>query len=89
MDKDRQIEEVARVLMEWNTLGDDAPKVNDLDGYRTEAIDIVVALEMRSSLRGAERIVRDVLNEAFYLSLDVSDCVAAARKITAILRTTA
>ena len=89
MGDDHEIEEVARVLMEWNPLGDNAHKVKDLDGYRTEAIDIVVALKMRSSLRGAERIVRDVLNEAFYLFLDVSDCVAAARKITAILRTNA
>jgi hypothetical protein len=89
MDDDHEIEEVARVLLEWNPLGDDAHKVKDLDGYRTEAIDIVVALEMRSSLRGAERIVRDVLNEAFYLSLDASDCVEAAKKITAILRTKA
>jgi len=30
-----------------------------------------------------------VLNQAFYLSLDVSDCVEAATKITAILRTKA
>ena len=89
MDDDREIEEVAKVLLEWNPLGDEAHKVKDLDGYRTEAIDIVVALEMRSSLRGAERIVQDVLNEAFNLSLDVSDCIDAAGKIAAILRTKA
>jgi hypothetical protein len=49
-DDDREIEEVAKVFLEWNPLGNDAQKVNDLDGYRTEAIDIVVALEVRSSL---------------------------------------
>lgn len=38
---DQKIEAVARVLLEWNPLGDDAQRVHDLDGYRTEAIDIL------------------------------------------------
>ena len=48
----REIEEVARVLLDWNPLGDAAQNVSDLDGY---------------------------------LSLEVRECIEAARKISAIL----
>jgi hypothetical protein len=36
-----EIEEVARVLNEWNPLGEAAEKMKDLDSYGTEAIDII------------------------------------------------
>ena len=36
-----QITKVAQVLSEWNPLGSEARNVPDLDGYRTEAIDII------------------------------------------------
>jgi hypothetical protein len=41
---DYEISEVAKVLSEWNPLGDDAERVNDLDGYKTESIDILFEL---------------------------------------------
>jgi hypothetical protein len=36
-----EIEEVARVLNEWNPLGEAAEKMKDLGSYGTEAIDII------------------------------------------------
>jgi hypothetical protein len=39
-----QISKVAAVLAEWNPLGSRADSVSDLDGYRIEAIDIIMAL---------------------------------------------
>jgi len=39
-----QISKVAAVLAEWNPLGSKADSVPDLDGYRIEAIDIIMAL---------------------------------------------
>ena len=36
-----QIIKVAEVLSEWNPLGNEARNIPDLDGYRTEAIDII------------------------------------------------
>jgi hypothetical protein len=39
-----QISKVAAVLAEWNPLGSRADSVLDLDGYRIEAIDIIMAL---------------------------------------------
>jgi hypothetical protein len=39
-----QISKVAAVLAEWNPLGSKADTISDLDGYRIEAIDIIMAL---------------------------------------------
>jgi hypothetical protein len=45
MMEDHEVSEVARVLSEWNPLGDDAERVEDLDGYKTESIDILFELK--------------------------------------------
>ena len=41
-----QIIKVAEVLSEWNPLGNEARNIPDLDGYRTEAIDIIVMFHL-------------------------------------------
>jgi hypothetical protein len=46
-----QISKVAAVLAEWNPLGSRADTVSDLDGYRIEAIDIIMALGVFRYLR--------------------------------------
>jgi hypothetical protein len=80
-----QIEAVARVLTEWNPLGDAAKKVTDLDGYRVEAADIVFGLKVRGDSVKPEKHVMDVLNQAFGLRLDLQSCVGPAKKISAVL----
>ncbi len=45
--EDYEVSEVARVLSEWNPLGDDAERVEDLDGYKTESIDILFVTTVR------------------------------------------
>jgi hypothetical protein len=83
-----EIEEVARVLNEWNPLGEAAEKAKDLDGYRTEAIDIIAIWTTRPSPQRAAKIVMEVLSEAFsfyLLDLEARDCTEAAAKISAIL----
>jgi len=81
-----QIIQVAQVLLEWNPLGVEARNIPDLDGYLTEAIDIIATFD--NPLIGASEACRvmNVLNQAFDLSLSESDCVEAARKIALILR---
>lgn len=81
----REIEKVAQVLAEWNPLGTAADDVSDLDGYRTEAIDIISVLRMNPRAQAPATIVMQVLNQAFDLSLMPSECSAAAQKISAIL----
>ena len=84
--EDYEIFEVAKILSEWNPLGDDAERVNDLDGYKTESIDILFELET-SGLSNArvKKVVMQVLNEAFDIELTENECSDAANKIIVIL----
>jgi hypothetical protein len=82
---DEKIEQVSRVLSEWNPLGDNATIIADLDGYRTEAADILFALYLSESKPNIARMIRDVMNEAFDLSLSVDECRDVGGKISAIL----
>jgi hypothetical protein len=76
---------VAAVLAERNSLGSRADSVSDLDAYRIEAIDIIMALGVFRSFVMPEKTVSDILNQAFDLSLKPGNRVAAARKIQLIL----
>ena len=83
--KEKQIAAVAKVLAQWNPLGAAAQNVPDLDGYRTEATDIIFGFRMRGRSVSAERIVMEVLNQAFDLALDAQSCIDPAKEIVAIL----
>jgi hypothetical protein len=80
-----EIEEVAKILTEWNPLGDDAKKIEDLNGYRTEAIDIISSIEIYKNRTSAENIVREVLHQAFDLYLTQNECHAPTQKILNVL----
>ena len=84
--EDYEVSEVAKILNEWNPLGDDAGRVNDLDGYKTESADILFELEM-SGMNNArvKKVVMQVLNEAFDIELTESECSDAANRIIGIL----
>ena len=84
--EDYEISEVSKILSEWNPLGDDAARVNDLDGYKTESIDILFELDA-SGLNNARvrKVVMQVLNEAFGIELTESGCSDAANKIIDML----
>jgi hypothetical protein len=83
--KDYEIEEVAKILTDWNPLGDDSKKIKDLDGYRTEAIDIIFNLEINKNRASAENIVMEVLNQAFDLYLRKNECIGPTQKILNVL----
>jgi hypothetical protein len=82
---DVQISKVAAVLAEWNPLGPRADSVSDLDGYRIEAIDIIMALAVFHNFDAPEKTVCNIMNQAFDLSLKPTDCVAPTRKIQLII----
>lgn len=84
--EDYEIYEVARILSEWNPLGDAAETVNDLDGYKTESADILFELEMsgRNNAR-VKKVVMQVLNEAFDMELTENECSDAANRIIDVL----
>ena len=81
-----QITKVAEVLSEWNPLGNDAHDIPDLDGYRTEAIDIIATFHLPIGGATERSRVMTVLNQAFDLSLSEKDCAELARKIALILK---
>ena len=78
---DVEINEVAKILSEWNPLGEDSARVKDLDGYIIEATDILSELQIRRGTTNAETIVMEVLNQAFGLALTRQECAPYARKI--------
>ena len=83
--EDYEVSEVARILSEWNPLGDDAGRVNDLDGYKTESIDILFVLKMSGVNANVKKVLMQVLNEAFDIELTENECSDAANRIRAIL----
>ena len=80
-----EIKEVSKILTEWNPLGDDAEKIKDLSGYRTEAIDIIFHLSINENRKNAENIVMKVLSQAFDLFFTENECVAPTQKILNVL----
>jgi hypothetical protein len=85
MMEDYEISEVAKILSEWNPLGDDAGSVNDLDGYKTESVDILFELEMSGMNPSISKMVAQVLNEAFDIELTENECSDAANRIIGVL----
>jgi hypothetical protein len=84
--EDFEISEVAKLLGEWNPLADNAGIFNDLDGYKTESVNILFELEM-SSMNNArvKKAVMQVLNDAFDIELTVNECSDVANRIIGIL----
>jgi hypothetical protein len=80
-----QIQQVAAVLVSWNPLGFKVSKVADLNGYRTEAIDIISTIGIFGRSKSASSIVADVLNQAFDLKLSASQCESAAKEIIIVV----
>ena len=86
--KDDTIEKVAKILEEWNPLGENANFVKDLDGYRVEAIDIISTLDMFYG-NNVEKAVSGILEEAFDIRLASDEVKIAAEKIRKILNSSA
>ena len=83
--EDYEIEEVAKILNKWNPLGDNAKRIKDLNGYRTEAIDIIFNLKINKNKASAENFVMEVLNQAFDLYLTKNECIGPTQKILNVL----
>ncbi len=82
---EEQITQVAKVLEEWNPLGDVANTFDELAGYRYEAIDIISTVEMLSGSNKVKDAISQVLTEAFNIELDQADLDKAAKKVKRVL----
>jgi hypothetical protein len=67
-------------------LGPRATSIPDLDDYETEAIDILMSIEINPNSDFIVTIVRDVMNQAFDLFLDLKDCTQPAKEIGVVLK---
>jgi hypothetical protein len=85
---EENIKQVMQLLTEWNPLGNKSDSVEQLDNYRTEAIDILFHLNLTESYSNPAPIVQAVLNGAFDLSLSLDECTVVANKISKILKRT-
>jgi hypothetical protein len=81
---EKQIEEVKQILTAWNPLGARANQVSDLANYETEAIDILFYLDKKSSVNYVNKIMTEVLYEAFNINLPLEE----TKKYAAMIRKT-
>jgi hypothetical protein len=79
---EEHILKVMQLLITWNPLGSRANDIKDLNDYKTEAIDILFNLSLRGPNASSARVVRDILNEAFDLTLSLEDCMDVGREIS-------
>ena len=79
--EDYEVSEVAKILSDWNPLGDEAANVQDLDGYQIESINILFQFKMSNRKTGVEKVVMQVLNEAFEIELTKNECSDVATRI--------
>ena len=73
------INAVAKTLEEWNPLGESASSIKELNGYYSEAIDIIDSHLTQN--RPVKYSVNIVLQEAFGLVLDKNDLVKYSKLI--------
>ena len=83
MIEDEVIQKVMMILTAWNPLGSRGSMISDLDNYRTEAIDILCHFDLSKNNTAA--IVREVINQAFDLSLSKADCASVGQEIQRLI----
>ena len=71
--KEELIIAVANVLEEWNPLGERAATISDLNGYHTEAIDILSSSHILKL--PIKNTIDAVLSQAFSLDLDDNELI--------------
>ncbi len=89
---EKHIEEIKKILDEWNPLGEKANQISDLDEYNTEATDILFHINTEINFKKNKEpqkrirnIVKEVINQAFSLWLTDKDCEKPSNAIYKIL----
>jgi len=82
---EQHFEKVKLLLTEWNPLGEKASQITDLENYETEAIDILFYINKKSSTNYINKIMVDVLSQAFGLDLKLAMSIKYAEKIRKII----
>ena len=87
-EKEKQITEVAKILEAWNPLGDQARKIEDLCGYRYEAMDILSTAYILYGNTNFKKAIKQVLDQSFDLSVGGPELEKASKEIEKIIRNT-
>jgi hypothetical protein len=82
---EEKIVQVAKVIEVWNPLGEAANTVEQLDGYRYEAIDIISTINISSGPCNVSNTVEQVLTQAFDIELNQTKLLEATKEIECIL----
>jgi hypothetical protein len=75
----------AKVIQEWNPLGEKANSVEQLDGYRYEAIDIIASINIAHGEELIKESIEQVLTQAFNIELSQVKLAEAANKIKSLI----
>lgn len=78
---EQHIEKVKLLLTEWNPPGEKANLISDFESYETEAIDILFYINKKSSTSYINKIIVDVLSQAFGLDLKIATTIKYAERI--------
>lgn len=71
--KQEHIELLKEKLVQVNPLGENVKSITDLDDYDTEAKDILFNIKKGDSSKRVEKMVREILEEAFCIDLQEMD----------------
>ena len=85
MDEEH-IEKIKQILTDWNPLGEKAKQVPDLDNSETEAIDILFYIDKKSSSNYINKIMVEIITEAFGVDLDLKETKKYADRIRGIIK---
>lgn len=85
---EKLIEKIKLILTDWNPLGEQASQIPDLENYEIEAIDILFYLDKKSSINYINKIMVEVLNQAYGLDLKLEETKKYAEKIREIIKNT-
>ena len=83
--EEEQINQISKILTEWNPLGEDSKNIPDLDHYRTEAIDILCQIEIQKKNLDIMKITKCIIEEAFTISIAKKECIIPAQKIREVV----
>ena len=79
------INKIKQILTDWNPLGEKASQIEDLENYETEAIDILFYIDRKTSTDRINRIMTQVLSEAFGVYVELTESKKYAKKIRTII----
>ena len=83
MTEDDKVQEICKILTEWNPLGARANTVEDLNDYEIEARDILWAMDLHGDT--VKKAVGMVLAQAFNIELDELELERYSKRIAALL----